>query len=184
MDESDEDSDEQIVRQQTLNKEMKIHHTRGFHDGYDESAQLSANRALDHGYNLAYEQHFVLSTLRGVAFGLVSSKSAKTIKEETTESDSPTTSTDNSSTNSTTTTTTTTTTNKQTLDEQQIRLLESLLIRIDRLQRIIVSQLTDDEENELNDIKQDLIKICKDSRLEILAHYVSEIGFEFGAQKK
>ena len=203
MDESDDESDERIVRQQTLNKEMNIHLNRGFHDGYDESIQLNINRALDHGYNLAYEQHFILSTLKGVAFGLISSKSPETTKDipeansNTSPEQPPTTSNDRDlaypslSSPTPKSTITTAISNRKTFDEHQVELLNSILIRIDKLQRIIMSQLTENNKSstshlsyqkceselgELNDIKQDLIKICKDNRFEILAHYVSEIG--------
>ena len=102
---------QQTTREALLNNELRSFNNRGFHDGYDDGKKSTSQQNFDLGYKKAFEQTFILATLKGVAEAL---KTSDTMKF--------------------------------------------------------------DDPNDIETIKDTLIKICRKSGLEILAHYVSQIG--------
>lgn len=104
-----------------MDKEMRAFKNRGFHEGHDEGKGAKLQEAFDSGYKKAFEQNFILSTLKGVASALKTSY----------------------------------------ISTNHRGLLDSM-------------KFDGSIDNEA--LKRDLITICRENRLEILAHYVSQIG--------
>lgn len=184
MDDSDEDASNPTTeldlktREQILDNEMRSFHNRGFHDGYDEGKKIVLQKAFDAGYQKAFEQNFVLSTLKGVAHALKSSYNLS--RSSSTTSTSPLmpsinrrrsnlfgssknddTSSSSSSSSNISNTTGSSNNNVNNILSNHLSMLESMKF---------------DNASDIESIKNDLIKICRENRLEILAHYVSQIG--------
>lgn len=125
--ENDSSSDELDLetREKLLNNDLRSHTNRGFHDGYDEAKTDKLQEAFDVGYKKAFEQNFVLSTLKGVAQALI---------------------------------------------------LDKINFKITITNLAILESMNFDNPDEIESIKENLIRICRENRLEILAHYVSQMG--------
>lgn len=175
---SDEDSNTNGTssparRDKLLDNEMRSYRNRGFHDGYDEGKKAVIQEAFDTGYKKAFEQNFILSTLKGVASALKSSYNLNQSHRHQQHQDEPpstppTSSSSASDLNSSTSspvsrTSSTSTTSSSTMrggSPHHLRMLESMKF---------------DGTSDIESIKNDLITICRENRLEILAHYVSQI---------
>lgn len=112
------------TRDQLLDNEMRPFKNRGFHDGYDVGKRIVLQDAFDSGYKKAFEQNFILSTLKGVASALKSNYNIN-------------------------------------ISSNHLSLLNSMKF---------------DGSSDSESIKKDLIAICRENRLEVLAHYVSQVG--------
>lgn len=137
------------TRERILENEMRSFRNAGFHDGYDEGKRSVIQGAFDDGYQKAFEQNFILSTLKGVAHALKSSYNL-TINSKT-----------SSTTSTPSPTTSRITINNDNISSNHLSILESMKF---------------DDAGDIESIKNDLIRICRENRLEILAHYVSQIG--------
>lgn len=131
MDDSEEDTTSPATtdldlktREKILDNEMRSFKNRGFHDGYTDGKKAIIQDSFDNGYKKAFEQNFILSTLKGVANALQSSYNLSNIN----------------------------------ISSNHLSKLESMKF---------------DNAGDIESIKEDLIKICRENRLEILAHYVS-----------
>lgn len=124
-----------LRRNTLIDNEMRSFKNRGFHDGYDDGKKAVIKQAFDTGYKKAFEQNFILSTLKGVASALRTSYNSAS----------------SSSTNGV----------NVNISSKHLSILESMKF---------------DGTTDIESIKKDLIKVCRENRLEILAHYVSEIG--------
>lgn len=193
MDDSDEDltnEDESTeldlkTRQRLVENEMRSFKTRGFHDGYDEGVKRTSQKAFDAGYKKAFEQNFILSTLKGVAHALQSSynltnRPTSTISSITSSSsssspsgrhhrmrskrcDGGTSSSGSSSSNVSS-------------SANSPAPCSNINVNISGNHLSILESMKFDDASDIESIKNDLIKICRENRLEILAHYVSQIG--------
>jgi len=162
------------TRDRLIENDLRSFKNRGFHDGYDDGRKSVAQDAFDAGYKKAFEQSFILSTLKGVAQTLKTSYNLKTKNRPTSTtiscSSSPSSRLRDDSgsdcsinLNSSSNSNNTTGGSNMTIDipENHLNLLESMKF---------------DNASDIESIKSDLIKICRENRLEILAHYVSQIG--------
>lgn len=188
MEESDDDSFNQSTdldkktRDKILENEMRSFRNRGFHDGYDEGKKIIIQNAFDNGYQKAFEQNFILSTLRGVAQALIAShnlnstnstattKTASTnlVTKPSTPSSSRPTSTTSSASTSSPCPSHSSTSSSSSINNSNINISSNHLS--------ILESMNFDNATDIESIKNDLMKICRENRLEILAHYVSEIG--------
>lgn len=234
----------QQVRDTLLTNELRSFNSRGFHDGYDDGKKSSSQQNFDLGYKKAFEQQFILSTLKGVAEALKSSCNLNN-KGDSNHNDklrqhnnstiiscsSSQTNTINSNgfnhddkiNNSTTTcpkqqiegilTTPKKMTPIKNLSRNDVNTPRNLSVNsnanniinnntsnlnnsncIDRNQTSFNNQkgfvdanlssnhlnllesMKFDDATDIENLKDNLIKICRDNRLEILAHYVAQIG--------
>lgn len=167
------------VRDKLLDNDMRSFKNRGFHDGYDEGKKMVLQEAFDKGYKKAFEQNFILSTLKGVANALkssynlnqrqsirptsspaVTSSSLSSSSSSSSSSASPSSSSSSSSTSSSSTSPPSSAASSTTLTTNHLNILEAMKF---------------DGTRDIESIKNDLIKICRENKLEILAHYVSQI---------
>lgn len=228
MQESDDENTNQSTdfdkktRDKILENELRSFRNRGFHDGYDEGKKAVIQNAFDNGYQKAFEQNFILSTLKGVAQALIASHNLNSTssgsgptattkitstnlvtKSSTPSSSRPTSTTSSSSVASTSSpypsnsskqrivrssnifgSSTTTTTSGGGGDISSSSSSSNVSntttgnsnINISSNHLSILESMNFDNANNIESIKNDLIKICRENRLEILAHYVSEIG--------
>lgn len=228
-------------REKLIDNEMRSFKNRGFHDGYDEGKKATAQDAFDSGYQKAFEQNFILSTLRGVAQAL---KSSYNLNNQTTSGSRPTSTTSTGSTASSSCSATSSSSplnnrstpinqknrsrmrtnmfgsstrfslgNKTTTTDDLINcssnssssssittnlsLGSSSVITSTGAERggssignddgkdrnsthnnhlLLLESMKFDNVQDIDSIKKDLIKICHENRLEILAHYISHIG--------
>lgn len=121
----DNPSESEEDNKKMISNELRSMRNHGFHDGYDEGKKVVIQEAFDTGYKKAFEENFILSTLKGVAHALKSSY------------------------------------NHVNISRNHLSILESMKF---------------DNASDIEIIKSDLIKICRENRLEILAHYVSHVG--------
>lgn len=118
------------TRSRLLDNEMRSFKNRAFHDGYDEAKGAVLQEAFDSSYKKAFEQNFILSTLKGVASALKTSGFSS----------------------------------------------NSVSVNISSNHLSLLDSMKFDGSGDIESIKKDLITICRENRLEILAHYVSQIG--------
>lgn len=169
-------------REKLLDNEMRAFRNRGFHDGYDDGKKAVVQEAFDAGYQKAFEENFILSTLKGVAQALKTSYNLNKNNMNRPTSSTSTTSTSSSSTSSplpslpSTTNSSTTTSTIATSSSSSSSATNTNLTNISSNHIRILESMKFDNASDIDSIKQDLIKICRENRLDILAHYVSHIG--------
>lgn len=208
MDDSDDETNKSSseldigTREMMITNEMRSFKNRGFHDGYDEGKNSTIQGAFDTGYRKAFEQNFILSTLKGVAHALKSSYNLNSKininRNQRPNSLTPTISSTSSSqsacgdissassssggsrssinvSNAIPTpppsSTITTATVSSTTRSSNIN-----VVNISNNHLSLLESMKFDDASDIESIKNDLVKICRENRLEILAHYVSQIG--------
>lgn len=148
-------------REKLLDNEMRAFRNRGFHDGYDDGKKAVVQEAFDAGYQKAFEENFILSTLKGVAQALKTSYNLNNINRPTSSTSTTSTLSSSSSSPLPSSASTNSAINTNNISNNHIEILESMKF---------------DNASDIDSIKQDLIKICRENRLDILAHYVSHVG--------
>lgn len=227
------------TRESLLNNEMRSFKNRGFHDGYDDGKRSSIQEAFDSGYQKAFEQNFVLSTLKGVAQALKSSYNLNQNQNDSAINSRPTSTISTTSTTSTASSSSSTSPSKNPKYSSRSRMknlfgssskiscsnkkVDDLICssnsssassitasnlsvssvgnnmltpagsskiinktagsaskiksnNINNNHLLILESMKFDNVQDIESIKSDLIKICRENRLEILAHYISQIG--------
>lgn len=191
-----EDSDEELdkkTRDNLFKNEIRSFRNRAFHDGYDDGKNAVIQKAFDDGYQKAFEQNFILSTLKGVAQALKSSHNLNSTKLTT----RPTSTTSSASTaspspspsskhrtergsnqlfGSSATTAKSGEISSSSSSSNVSNTTGSSNINISSNHLSVLESMKFDDASDIESIKNDLIKICRENRLEVLAHYVSGIG--------
>lgn len=224
MDDSDEDftqsstsntnQDDELdynTREKMVKNEMRSFRNRGFHDGYDEGKKAVIQQAFDTGYQKAFEQNFILSTLKGIAHALKSSYNLNSATAIDTTSARPTSIPSSSSSKLTSSTNINSPPSprskpgslfgSRSIVGSKSRSLplagdssagsscssssnvsnttagsSNFNVNISSNHLLLLESMKFDDAENIESIKNDLIKICRENRLEILAHYVSHIG--------
>lgn len=199
MDDSEDDANSPTTtdldlktRKKILDNETRSFKNRGFHDGYTDGKNAVIQESFDTGYQKAFEQNFILSTLKGVAHALQSSYNLKN-PTSAISSPSPTSSPSqlirmrdgdrrnisNLFGSGTATTGDISSSSCSSSSEVSATTIGNSNINVNNISSnhlSILESMKFDNAGEIESIKEDLIKICRENRLEILAHYVSQIG--------
>lgn len=178
------------TREKLLGNEVRGIRNRGFHDGYEKGKKSTIQKSFDSGYKKAFGQNFALSTLKGVAEALKNTLELRQSSPDSPQSYSPSTNLRDSAptTSSSSTTLETTSTSGgvasnsssssnvscNTTDLRDRYFTNNKVSSSNVL--LLLETMDFNNVDNIESIKKALIQICRESRLEILAHYVSQIG--------
>lgn len=164
-------------RQQNLiTNEMRSFNKRGFHDGYDEGKLSTSQNAFDEGYKESFEQNFILFTLKGVAQALKSSHNIKNNTNNTNNNNNNLNNNTNNHSNNNSNSNSNNNINSNNTNNHHKYHHHPHRVCISNNHLTLLESMKFDDASNIDNIKNNLVKICRENRLEILAHYVSQIG--------
>lgn len=187
-------------RETMLTNEMRSIKNRHFHDGYDNGKNTTIQKAFDTGYKKAFEKNFILTTLKGVAHALKSSQNLNSNlgRNQRPNSLTPTTSSSSSQlgagdissassssggSRSSINVSNITISSQSGVHNESSPTVSSTtgrsdinVVNVTNNHLSLLESMKFDDTSDIESIKSDLVRICRENRLEILAHYVSQIG--------